>query len=71
MRLSGVIGGGPAAQAGLKEGDVIIEFAGRKITNIYDYTFALDSVKIDQTVAVVCMRDGQRTEFSITPTSRP
>ncbi len=71
LRLSGVIRGGPAEQAGLKEGDVIIEFAGRRITNIYDYTYALDSVKIDQTIAVVCMRDGQRMELSITPTTRP
>jgi hypothetical protein len=71
LRLSGVIRGGPAEKAGLEEGDVIIEFAGRKITNIYDYTYALDSVKIDQTITVVCMRDGQRRELSITPTSRP
>ncbi len=69
--MSGVIRGGPAEQAGLKEGDVIIEFAGRKITNIYDYTYALDSVKIDQTITVVCVRDGQRMELTITPTSRP
>jgi hypothetical protein len=71
LRLSGVIPGGPAEQAGLEEGDVIIEFAGREIQNIYDYTYALDSVKIDQTIAVVCMRDGQRMELSITPTTRP
>ena len=38
LLLSGVIEGGPAEQAGLVGGDVIVEFAGQKITNIYDYT---------------------------------
>ena len=71
LRLSGVIAGGPAERAGLRGGDVIVEFAGRTIANIYDYTFALDSVKIDDPVSVVCRRDGQRMEFTVTPTSRP
>ena len=71
LRLSGVVGGGPADQAGLRAGDVIVEFGGREITNIYDYTYALDAVKVNVTLPVVCMRDGKRVEFSITPTSRP
>jgi S1-C subfamily serine protease len=71
LRLSGVIGGGPADRAGLREGDVIVELGGRSITNIYDYTFALDAVKIDEAIRVVFMRDGKRLEAEITPTSRP
>jgi len=70
LRLSGVIGGGPADQAGLREGDVIVEFAGQKITNIYDYTYALDAVKVDKKVKVVFLREGSRHEVEITPTSR-
>jgi len=71
LRLSGVVGGGPADKAGLREGDVIVEFAGRTIANIYDYTYALDSVKVDKDVKVICMRDGKRMEFTITPEARP
>ena len=71
LRLSGVIGGGPADRAGLQGGDVIVEFGGRKISNIYDYTYALDAVKIDETIKVVFTREGQRQEVTITPTSRP
>jgi hypothetical protein len=71
LRLSGVIGGGPAEQAGLREGDVIVEFGGRTIANVYDYTYALGAVKIGKPVAVVCLRDGERVEFTITPTARP
>ncbi|HKQ62039.1 MAG TPA: M20/M25/M40 family metallo-hydrolase [Candidatus Polarisedimenticolaceae bacterium] len=70
LRLSGVIGGGPAEQAGLREGDVIVEFAGRKISNVYDYTYALDAVKIGEPVTVVFLRDGQRQTVRLTPGSR-
>jgi len=71
LRLSGVVGGGPADKAGLREGDVIVEFAGRKIANIYDYTYALDAIKVDEPVKVICLRDGERVEVTITPTARP
>ncbi len=70
LRLSGVIEGGPAAEAGLDEGDVIVEFGGQKIANIYDYTYALDAVKIDEPVQVVFLRDGERHEVTIVPRAR-
>ena len=70
VKLSGVRGGGPAEKAGLKGGDIIIEFAGQKIANIYDYTYALDAVKIGQPVDVVVLRDGQRVTLKVTPEAR-
>ncbi len=70
LLLSGVIEGGPAEEAGLRGGDVIIEFAGRKIGNIYDYTYALDVVKIGEPVAVVYLRGGERRETKLTPRAR-
>ncbi len=70
LRLSGVIEGGPAAEAGLQEGDIIVGFAGQEITNIYDYTYALEVVKIGEPVAVVFMREGERHEVTMTPTAR-
>ena len=70
LRLSGVVGGGPADEAGLTEGDVIVEFAGQTITNIYDYTYALDAVKVDVPVQVVFLRDSTRMEVTITPRAR-
>ena len=71
LRLSGVASGGPADAAGLRAGDVIVEFAGQTISNIYDYTYALDAVKIDVPVKVVCMRDGEKLEFTVVPSARP
>jgi hypothetical protein len=70
LLLSGVMEGGPAQEAGLAGGDVIVEFAGRKIGNIYDYTFALDVVKVGEPVKVVYLRAGERRETTLTPRAR-
>ena len=71
LLLSNVIEGGPAQEAGLRGGDVIVEFAGQAIANIYDYTYALDDVKVDVPVEVVFMRDGVRHTVTLTPGARP
>ena len=70
VKISGVRGGSPAEKAGLQGGDVIVEFAGQKITNIYDYTYALDAVKIGQPVKVAVERDGKRVVITATPELR-
>jgi hypothetical protein len=70
LLLSGVIGGGPAEQAGLRKGDVIVEIAGQTIANIYDYTYALDVLKIGQPTKVVYIREGKRVETTLTPSAR-
>jgi hypothetical protein len=70
LLLSGVIGGGPAEEAGLRKGDVIVEIAGQTIANIYDYTYALDVLKIGAPTKVIYMRDGQRKETTLTPAAR-
>ena len=70
LLLSGVIGGGPAEQAGLQKGDVIVEIAGQTIANIYDYTYALDVLKIGVAAKVVYTRAGERRETTLTPAAR-
>lgn len=70
LLLGGVIGGGPAELAGLAKGDVIVEIAGQSITNIYDYTYALELLKIGQPAKVVYMRGGERKETTLTPAAR-
>lgn len=70
VKLSGVKGGSPAEKAGIKSGDVIVEFAGQKIANIYDYTYALDAVKIGQPVKIKVMREDKPVEISVTPEAR-
>jgi S1-C subfamily serine protease len=70
LLLSGVIGGGPAEQAGLQKGDIIIEIAGQSIANIYDYTYALELLKVGQPVKVVYLRNNRRIETMLTPAAR-
>jgi len=70
LLLGGVMEGGPAAEAGLQGGDVIVEFAGQTIANIYDYTYALDAVKVDEPIEVVYVRDGERHTTTLTPRAR-
>ena len=69
-RLSGVAKGGPAEAAGLKDGDIVVEMAGQTIGNIYDYSHALDSLKVDTPVEVVVLRDGRRLTLTLTPGAR-
>jgi Peptidase family M28/PA domain/PDZ domain len=70
LLLAGVVGGGPAEKAGLMKGDIVIEIAGQSITNIYDYTFALELLKPDVPVKVVFTRNGERHEVQLTPAGR-
>lgn len=70
LLLEGVMEGGPAEEAGLRAGDVIVEFAGKAITNVYDYTEALDAVKVDEPIRVVYLREGERFETTLVPRAR-
>ena len=70
MRLLGVAGGGPAAKAGLTRGDLVVELAGRKIENILDLTYAVETLKIGESVKIVVERQGERITFDITPGAR-
>jgi S1-C subfamily serine protease len=45
LRLTGVREGSPAAAAGLRPGDVVVEFDGKPVTDIYAYTYALQAVE--------------------------
>ena len=70
VKLSGVAKGGPADLAGVKGGDIIVELAGKKIENIYDYTYTADALKVGVPVKTVVLREDQRVELTITPESR-
>ena len=70
VKLSGVGHNGPAEKAGLAGGDVIVELAGRVIENIYDYTYAIDALKIGQEVNIAVIRNDKRISLKITPESR-
>jgi S1-C subfamily serine protease len=62
--------GGPAEQAGIQSGDIVVELAGKKIENIYDYTYALDGLKIGSPVEISVQRGERRVTLTITPGTR-
>ena len=70
LSLSGVIGGGPAEAAGLQGGDVIVGLAGQTVTNIYDYMYSLDLLKVGEPAEVVFIRDGERMTTELIPRVR-
>ncbi|NUQ63836.1 MAG: M20/M25/M40 family metallo-hydrolase [Pirellulales bacterium] len=70
VKLSGVSRESPADKAGLKGGDVIVELAGKKIENIYDYTYAIEALKIGQKAAIRVLRDRKEVAVEIVPASR-
>ncbi|MFW6200643.1 MAG: M28 family peptidase, partial [Gemmatimonadota bacterium] len=64
VRLTGVRGGSPAEEAGIREGDVVVEFAGREITDLYSYTYALQAHEPGDTVEIVVERNGERVSLT-------
>lgn len=68
--LSGVSKDSPSNKAGVKSRDIIVELAGKKIENIYDYTRAIEGLKIGEPVTIVVLRNGERVSLTVTPASR-
>jgi S1-C subfamily serine protease len=66
LRLTGVREGSPAEEGGLRAGDVVVEFDGREVTDIYAYTYALQDKKPGDEVEIVVERDGERVTLNVT-----
>jgi hypothetical protein len=56
----------PAGKAGLKAGDLLVQFAGEPIKNLYDFTDALAAKKPGDVVSVVVKRNGQDLKVEVT-----
>jgi Tol biopolymer transport system component len=67
VRISGAAKDSPAEKAGLKPGDVIVEFDKTKIENIYDYVYTLQSVKPNIQTKIKVSRGSNNLELDITP----
>src|SRR5688500_15088708 len=66
VRISGTSPGSPAAKAGLKEGDVIVQWGDNKLDSVYGLTDELKKAKPGAKVTLGVMRDGQRIELEAT-----
>ena len=66
VRLTGVRADSPADRAGLKAGDIIVEFGGTPIKDLYGYTDALYAHKPGDTIDVVVLRGTERLTLKVT-----
>lgn len=66
LRITGVRAGSPADIGGLKGGDVIVEFGGKPVKDLYGYSDALYAHKPGDVVSIVVLRGGQRVTLQVT-----
>ena len=65
-----VVPDGPAQQAGLRKHDVLLRFAGEKVTEI-DELVATINDRQDAKVEMVILRGGKEQRLQVTPAQRP
>ena len=70
VKFADVREGSPAAKAGLKAGDVLVEFDGKPIQNLYDFTYALRAKKPGDEVMVKVLRGDQPVQAQVLLTKR-
>jgi serine protease Do len=59
----------PAEKAGLKKGDIVIEFDGERVRSARQLSRLIEETPPDRTVKAAVVRDGRKTEISIAPSA--
>ncbi|MDI6700370.1 MAG: Do family serine endopeptidase [bacterium] len=50
----------PASKAGLKDGDIILEFDGKKVENVSKFRILVAQTKVGKEVKILILRDGKK-----------
>jgi hypothetical protein len=69
--IAGVTPGGPAASAGMKDGDVVVSVAGKPVRNVPDLTHVLSGLEPGKTVEVRVLRGDEELRLDVTLGERP
>ena len=69
--ITGVLQDGPAAQAGMRPGDVIVRVEGRKVSNVSELLTAVAGLKPGTAAPFNVQRGDKMVELSINPGVRP
>ncbi|MFW6115047.1 MAG: DegQ family serine endoprotease [Thermodesulfobacteriota bacterium] len=64
--VANVTSGGPADEAGIKRGDVIVSFAGKEIEKMKELPYVVASTSIGETVPIEVIRNGKRKTLEVT-----
>ena len=67
--VESVAAGTPAEKAGIKGGDVIVEFDGERVRSVRGFTRLVSETPPRRTVKAVIVRDGSRRTLDVTPES--
>jgi S1-C subfamily serine protease len=71
VRIMEVNPGTPAAQAGLRDGDVLVEAGGRPVTSLDDLLLILGRHVVGTPLAVEAIRNGESLTLEVHPTDQP
>jgi S1-C subfamily serine protease len=63
--------GSPATKAGLKDGDVVLSFAGTPVTGVDDLHRLLTEERIGEPTIVTILRSARRRRISVVPAEAP
>lgn len=69
--ITGVLQGGPAAQAGLRPGDVITEVDGKQIANFKELLTSVAGLKPGTATPFTVQRGNDSVQIEVTPGTRP
>jgi Do/DeqQ family serine protease len=69
--ITGVLQNGPAAQAGLRPGDVITQVAGRPVSTVWQLLGAVAALKPGEPAKVTIARGDRRSDLTVVPGKRP
>ena len=69
--VTGVLNGGPAAQAGIRPGDVITQVGGQPVRTPSELLTRIAALTPGQPVDFALQRRGEQAQASVTPAQRP
>jgi serine peptidase DegS len=71
VAISALVADGPGARAGLKRGDVLIEFDGKTVTNQFDLHNRESHLTPGSKVRVTALREGKTLKFDVILAEKP